>query len=118
MFPTQDAPGDVLSIEIATSVMRYEDPLFVLWALGHELAHALFTLRPYDFEAQVAYPVALPWRQHCAPEFRRITKGAADVIWNIFHSSRQRSRMFAHDRERYGRECAFLSNAARLRKGS
>lgn len=32
--------------------MQYEDPLFVLWALGHELAHALFTLRPYGFEEQ------------------------------------------------------------------
>ncbi len=41
MFPTPRAPGNVLSIEISTSMMRYEDPLFVLWALRHELAHAL-----------------------------------------------------------------------------
>lgn len=111
MFPTQKAPDDVFSIEIGSDTVEYEDPLFVLWALGHELAHALFTLRPFDFEEQTSYPLALPFIQHCDPEYRRITKGTADVIWNIFHSSQQRSRMLALSRERYGRECSFLANA-------
>jgi len=74
MFPTQAIPDDVFSIEIATNTMRYEDPLFVLWALGHELAHALFTLRPFGFEEQATYPVALPSMQHCDPEFRKMTR--------------------------------------------
>ncbi|MFN2164112.1 MAG: hypothetical protein ACK2UN_18740 [Candidatus Promineifilaceae bacterium] len=111
VFPTPSAPNDVFSIEIGSNTMRYEDPLFVLWALGHELAHAVFTLRPFGFERQASYPMALPFTQHCDPEFGRVTKGAADVIWNIFHSSQQRSRMQALDREQYGRECAFLANA-------
>lgn len=111
VFPTQKAPDDVFSIEIGSDTVEYEDPLFVLWALGHELAHVLFTLRPFGFKEQASYPLTLPFMQHCDPEFRRITKGTADVIWNIFHSSQQRSRMLAFSRERYGRECAFLANA-------
>lgn len=118
IFPTRQAPENMLSIEIAASLMRYEDPLFVLWALGHELTHALFTLRPFRYQEQSAYPMAFPSMQHCDPEFRRVTRGAADLIWSIYHSSRQRSRMLALDAERFGRECAFLSNAFRLRQGS
>jgi len=111
VFPTPNAPDDVFSIEIGSDTLQYEDPLFVLWALGHELAHALFTLRPFGFKKQASYPSALPFTQHCDPEFGRVTRGAADVIWNIFHSSQQRSRMLALEKERYGRECAFLANA-------
>ena len=111
VFPTSNAPDDVFSIEIGSDTLEYEDPLFVLWALGHELAHVLFTLRPFGFKKQASYPSALPFTQHCDPEFGRITRGTADVIWNIFHSSQQRSRMLALERERYGRECAFLANA-------
>jgi len=118
VFPTAQTPDNAFSIEIGSNTMRYEDPLFVLWALGHELAHVLFTLRPYGFVEQMTYPRISAFTQHCDPEFRRITRGAADVIWNIFHSSQQRSRMFALDRERYGRECAFLSNTIRQQKGS
>lgn len=111
VFPTSRAPYAALSIEIGSDTVQHEDPLFVLWALGHELAHALFTLRPFGFEEQASYPLALPFNQHCDPEFRRVTRGVADEIWNIFHSNQQRSRTLAFDRERYGRECAFLANA-------
>jgi len=95
--------------------VQYEDPLFVVWALGHELAHSLFTLRPYGFQKQIAYPAALPSMQHCDPEFRRITIAAADVLWDIYHSSDQRSKMLAFDKERYGRECSYLSNLSQQR---
>lgn len=93
VFPTPEIPDDLLSIEIASTTMRYEDPLFVLWALGHKLAHSLFTLRPFGFETQDTYPASLPNVQHCDPEFQRVTKGAADVLWGIYHSSHQRLRM-------------------------
>lgn len=118
VFPTRYSPDNVLSIELATTMMRYDDSLFVLWALGHELAHALFTLRPFGFKEQAIYPAVLPSHHHCDPEFRHVTWGAADLIWSIFHSSQQRSRMLAHDRERYVRECGFFSNTIGLQKGS
>jgi hypothetical protein len=110
VFPTREAPDAAFSIEISLDTVQYEDPLFVVWALGHELAHSLFTLRPFGFEKQTMYPTALPSMQHCDPEFRQITVAAADVLWDIYHSSDQRSKMLALDSERYGRECAYLSN--------
>lgn len=114
MFPTSEAPDDLFSIEIAWETVQYEDPLFVVWALGHELAHSLFTLRPFGFKEQITYPAALPSMQHCDPEFRRITIAAADVLWDIYHSSDQRSKMLSLDKERYGRECSYLLNLTKL----
>ena len=114
VFPTSEAPDDLFSIEIAWETVQYEDPLFVVWALGHELAHSLFTLRPFGFNEQITYPAALPSMQHCDPEFRRITIGAAHVLWDIYHSSDQRSKMLSLDKERYGRECSFQLNLTKL----
>ena len=113
MFPTPEAPDDVFSIEIALDTVQYEDPLFVLWALGHELAHGLFTLRPFGFQQQTFYPAALPSLQHCDPEFRRVTRGVANLLWDIYHSSDQRARMLSQDKDSDGRECAYLSNQSR-----
>lgn len=110
VFPTPEAPGNEFSIEIATTTMRHEDPLFVLWALAHELAHSLFTLRPFGFEPQTSYPATLPNVQHCDPAFQRVTSGAADVLWDIYHSSDQRLRMVSQEKDIRGRECAFTSN--------
>jgi len=116
VFPTPEAPDDLLSIEIASTTMQYEDSLFVLWALGHELAHSLFTLRPFGFEAQDTYPASLPNVQHCDPEFQRVTKGAADVLWDIYHSSDQRLKMLSLEKDTHGRECAYSSNLNRLQE--
>lgn len=110
VFPTLEAPDDPFSIEIASDVVQYEHPLFVVWALAHELAHSLFILRPYGFSKQTTYPATLPTVHHCNPDFRRVTLGAANVLWDIYHSSQQRARMLSLDKERYGRECSYLLN--------
>ena len=113
VFPTPEAPDDPFSVEIASDTVQYEDPLFVLWALGHELAHGLFTLRSFGFKGQTTYPAAFPSMQHCDPEFQRVTRGAADVLWDIYHSSDQRARMLSLDKDSDGRQCAYLSNLSR-----
>ena len=117
VFPTLAAPDDPFSVEIASDTVQYEDPLFVLWALGHELAHGLFTLRPFGFKEQSTYPVAFPHIQHCDPEFQRVTRGAADVLWDIWHSSDQTSKMLTIDNDIHGRECAYASNLSRVEGG-
>lgn len=114
VFPTPKTPDAPFSIEIAANTVRYEDPLFVLWALAHELAHSLFTLRPFGFEPQSTYSASLPNVQHCDPEFQRMTNGAADVLWDIYHSSDQRLRMVSQEKDIRGRECAYLSNQMRI----
>jgi hypothetical protein len=110
IFPTPGAPDDQFSIEIASDTVQYEDPLFVVWALAHELAHSLFTLRPYGFSEQTIYPATVSSTHHCDPEFRRIAMGAADVLWDIYHSSQQRARMLSLDKEQFGRECSYQLN--------
>lgn len=117
VFPTEAAPDEPFAIEIAANTMRYEDSLFVLWALAHELAHSLFTLQPFGFEPQETYPAMLPNVQHCDPAFQRVTTGAADVLWDIYHSSDQRLRMISQEKDIRGRECAYSSNQMRLRNG-
>lgn len=110
IFPTPATPNDVFSIEIASHTVQYEDPLFVVWALAHELAHSLFTLRPYGFSEQSIYPATVSSTHHCDPEFQRIAMGAADVLWDIYHSSHQRARMLSLEKERFGRECSYQLN--------
>jgi hypothetical protein len=114
VFPMPEAPDDLFSIEIASDTVQYDNPLFVVWALAHELAHSLFTLRPYCFSEQTIYPRTLQSMHHCDSEFRRISIGAANVLWDIYHSSQQRARMLSLDKERYGRECSYLLNLTRF----
>ncbi len=118
VFPTPEAPDVPVSIEIASDTVQYEDPIFVLWALGHELAHGLFTLRKFGFKEQTSYPATLPHVQHCDPEFQRVTRGAADVLWDIWHSSNLRSKMHKIDGDIHGRECAYASNLSRVEGGA
>jgi len=83
VFPTPETADDPFSIEISSDTVQYENSLFVVWALAHEVAHSLFTLRPHGFAAQTTYQAIRPGMHHCDAEFCTIAIGAADVLWDI-----------------------------------
>lgn len=118
VFPTVEAPDSPFSIEIAWNTLKYDDHIFVLWALGHELAHSLFTLRSFDFKMQTMYPAELPQIHHCDPEFRRMTREVTQVLWDIWHSSDQTSRILKIDNDINGRQCAFGLNSEKAKKNN
>jgi len=85
-YPTVQEPNYPIQISIAPRVVDMEDRLLVTWAIGHEITHYLFLMREFDWNhKQATYN---PTRKHhCDPEFKDITKGMGEVLWNVYHST-------------------------------
>lgn len=83
-----------IAIILAPRTIESESDLMVLWGVGHELTHYAFTLKHngWDLHKRL-YDFGPP--QHCDPEFQRITDGIADVLWGMYHSETERSKMYA-----------------------
>ena len=93
LFPTEKDPDETLRIAIDRDTLTYDSDTMVLWGVGHELVHYLLLLRQYGFRPQNTYVQA--YAHHCDPEFLRITAGVAQVLWSIYHSDDDVSRMNA-----------------------
>jgi len=100
-FPTIEIPDMPIQISIAPRTIDSEDRLIVIWGLGHEITHYLFALQENGWDLTLKV-FSIKRRHHCDPEFKRITRGMAQELWNVYHSDDIRGKMF----EEVIRSCA------------
>lgn len=81
--PTEEAHTMRPHILLVPNVGNEESNM-VLWYIAHELTHYAFLMRHNDWDVnRKTFDVGKP--HHCDPEFKRVTHGAADAIWDIYH---------------------------------
>lgn len=90
--PTEELPDLDFSIHVAPRTIDMWDPLMVLFGMGHEMAHYAFILKENDWKTKKIYTVN--WKHHCNPKFKLITRGLAQLLWNVYHSDDNRAKMF------------------------
>lgn len=92
-YPSKDFPDSRLQISVAPRTLDMMEREIIVWALGHELAHYLFLLREnnYDLTKKV---FTANRKHHCDPEYKKVTQGVADEMWNIYHSDVLRNKMY------------------------
>ena len=93
-FPLTD-DDEPMAIDIAPATLTQFTREMLDWALGHELTHYAFIMRENDWDtARTKFDHAVYNRHHCNREFMTITKAIADIVWNSYHSERQRYAMW------------------------
>lgn len=92
-YPTLEDATVRLQISIAPRTVDMWPPEMVMYGLAHEMAHYALILKENDWDAtKKVYTVKR--KHHCDPEFKAITRGVADQLWNVWHSDTLRSKMY------------------------
>jgi hypothetical protein len=92
-YPDENEPNLRFQISIAPRTVDMWEPEMVLYGIGHELVHYVFILRENNWDTtKRTYVVKL--KHHCDREFKAITRGVADKLWNVWHSGTLRAKMY------------------------
>lgn len=93
-WPSKKYPNYRMQISVAPRTIDLWNDALVSFGIGHELLHYILIMREngYNTKNKVFENTLF---HHCNEEFKRLQKVIAETIWNIYHSSSDRSRM--HD---------------------
>lgn len=92
-FPTETTPDDLSQISIAPRTVDMWPKDIVSWGIGHEMAHYVFLMRENGWETERKWFYNFR-KHHCDLEFQQITKGIADLIWSVYHSTADKTKMY------------------------
>ena len=91
-FPIHDDSDYDMQIIISPETLKHYGYEMIDWGLGHELTHYAFIMRDNNWDyTKKTFVQTFP--HHCNPEFMRITRNIADLIYNIHHGQRERYMM-------------------------
>lgn len=92
-FPVEETSDFPMQIIIAPSTLQSFDYEMIDWGIGHELTHYAFIMRDNNWD-----PTKRAFVQsrlhHCNREFMMITKGVAEIIFNVYHGQRELYAMY------------------------
>jgi len=91
--PTQDFPKIKLQISIAPRTVDMWPPEMIQWGIGHEMVHYAFILKENNWDTKKKIFI-VKRKHHCDPEFMAITRGIADLLWDIWHVDTMRAKMY------------------------
>ena len=93
-YPTKEQSGS-LGVFIPTttinSMAKNEYERF-MWSIGHEFTHYTMFLRKNNWQFKSQFPKNKD--QHCDPEFKRITIGIADLLYEKYRSESAKRVMY------------------------
>ena len=93
-FPLTDG-DEAMEITIAPTTLTQYSREMLNWAVGHELTHYAFIMRENFWDhTKTVYQHAIYNVHHCNQEFMNITRAIANIIWNSYHSERERYAMW------------------------
>lgn len=92
-FPTQLYPEFLSQISIAPRTVDMWPRDIVSWGIGHEMTHYIFLMRENNWDTTRRYFYNFR-KHHCDTEFMKITKDIADLIWQTYHSTTDKNKMY------------------------
>lgn len=92
-IPTEWTPNLPLQISIAPRTIDMTQKEMVLFGIGHEMTHYVFVLKENNWDASKK-TFSIKRKHHCDKEFKKITYGVADQLWNMYHSDTLKYQMY------------------------
>jgi hypothetical protein len=92
-FPTEEYPNNLLQISVAPRTVDSWSKDMISWGIGHEITHYVLVMKENGWNTEKTVFVN-KMKHHCNKEFKRITRGIADLIYKVYHSEIDRSKMY------------------------